>query len=133
MDNIILNETSDAREMEERGRNNFLIMFCPRCHDETCAYIALKTQIKDNEWPIDIVHIDQIFQFDRILFPTSSPLCVQVRPQESEVVHLLSVKCEMGVMELEAHTRRWPGDLTGLALGSLGWKSSNFPMMDGFC
>ena len=38
---------------------------------------------------------------------------MQVRPQESEVVHLLAVKCEMGVMELYfealSHWHQAPG------------------------
>ena len=97
----------------EGGHNNFLIMFCLHCHDETVKYIKFPNGEKwlpsrhHWHWP----H----FQFNRILFP--SHLSVQVRPQESEVVHLLAVKCEMGVMELyfEAHShcpgisvdRRW--------------------------
>ena len=98
--------------MEGRGHNNFLIILF-------ILTMNLLNILKGRGMtcPPDILDIDHIFQFNRILFPTSSHLCVQVRPQESEVVHLLAVKCEMGVMELyfEAHShcpgisvdRRW--------------------------
>ena len=91
--------------MEGRGHNNFLIILF-------VLAMNLLNILKGRGMtcPPDILDIDHIFQFNRNLFPTSSHLCVQVRPQESEVVHLLAVKCEMGVMELyfEAHSHR-PG------------------------
>ena len=100
--------------MEGRGHNNFLIRFLSSFSRWTFCIFK-----REEVWlaPRHFIDIDHIFQFNRILFPTSSHFCVQVRPQESEVVHLLAVKCEMGVMELyfEAHShcpgisvdRRW--------------------------
>ena len=123
----------------EGGHNNFLIMICLHCHDETVLNI-LNSQMERNDCPPDIIDIDHIFNltesFSRVIWVCKLGL----RNQRWSIFWQWNVKWELWSYILRrSATGTKLRDLRGLALASLGallsqrWKSSNFQMMDSFC